>query len=135
MTGEPILKPGASLHLFGFASTPVDLEVEYRPRQQRTTSALLALVGCWLLVPLVFFIPPHLPWALGAFFAGIYFAVSNARGVYVVRSMEAACPKCAAPMKLAAGTRFKPPKSMTCDACRFTSELEVEAPEAARTTP
>jgi hypothetical protein len=123
------LRPPARLHLFGFASTPVELEVLYRPRQQRMTSALVALTGFWLLMPLVFFVPPHLPWALGAFAAGIYFGVANWRGVYVVRSMAARCPKCAEPMALAAGTRFKPPKAMTCDACKFTSELDVEAPE------
>jgi hypothetical protein len=118
--------PAARLVLAGHAPTPARVQVRPRPRKQRMTRALTLLVVFWALVPLVFFIPPHLPWALGAFAAGIYFALRSLRGEYVVDALSGACPRCGEPLEVAPGTLVKLPYTVTCYGCHHEPALQVD---------
>jgi hypothetical protein len=118
--------PAARLVLAGHAPTPAQVQVRPRPRKQRTVRALTLLVVFWALVPLVFLIPPHLPWALGAFAAGIYFALRSLRGEYVVDAFSGACPRCGEPLNVAPGTLVKLPYTVTCYGCHHEPALQVD---------
>lgn len=128
---EPITSP-ARLTLFGFAPVPAHVRVIHRPRSLRLSRALLWLVGCWALAPLVGLLPPHLPWALTAFGAGIYFARTNWRGTYEIQSLEARCPSCGHALTVKPGTRVGVEYPITCYNCHQEPLLELpEPPEAA----
>jgi hypothetical protein len=115
----------ARLTLRGHDPKPAALEVEYRSPRTRATKALLSLLGCWVLVPVVAFIPPHIPWVIVAFIAGIYLSVKQWRGEYVVQRFEGACPRCGAVLPLPAGSRIRFPHAMTCFQCHHEPMLEV----------
>lgn len=130
MAQEQILAPPAKLRLPGHEPTPARSEVVYRPRSVRLTRALLALLGFWALVPIVFFIPPHLPWSLAAFTLGVYFAWVNWTGSYEVRTMEGTCPHCGNPLMAKPGTKISLPYKMICYHCHFEPRLEMaQVPE------
>jgi hypothetical protein len=116
----------ALLTLAGHEPRAGSIEVTYRPPRARMTRALLALLGFWALIPLVFFIPPHLPWVLAAFTAGVYFAWRNWAGEYVVRSFTGVCPRCGAQLSLAPGTRIRLPHAITCYQCHHHPVLQVQ---------
>jgi hypothetical protein len=118
--------PAARLVLPGHAPTPAEVQVRPRPRKQRMTRALTLLAVFWALVPLVFFVPPHLPWALGAFAAGIYFALRSLRGEYVVDAFSGGCPRCGEPLTIAPGTLVKLPYTVTCYGCHHEPALQVD---------
>ena len=120
-----IVTSAARLSLRGHEPRPAALEVEYRSPKTRATRALLSLLGFWLLAPLVAVIPPHIPWALLAFAAGIYFAARQWTGEYVVHRFEGACPRCGAALPLPAGSRIKLPHRMVCYQCHHEPVLEV----------
>jgi hypothetical protein len=117
----------ARLSLRGHEPRPALLEVEYRSPKTRITRALLTLLGFWLLAPLVAIIPPHIPWALLAFVAGIYLAVKQWTGEYVVQRFEGQCPRCETPLPLPPGTRIKLPHRMVCFQCHHEPLLQVDA--------
>lgn len=122
---SPPQSPEARLVLPGHAPVPAQVQVRPRPRKQRTVRALALLLGFWALVPLVFFIPPHLPWALGAFAAGIYFALRSLRGEYVVDAFAGNCPRCGQPLAVAPGTLVKVPYTVTCYSCHHEPALQL----------
>ena len=127
---ERVVTPPAQLRLPGHEPTPVQAEVLYRPRSVRLTRALLFLGGFWVLAPIVFFIPPHIPWALLAFGAGIYFAWANWSGSYEVRTLEGTCPRCGNPLSVKPGSKISLPYKMTCYHCHHEPQLEmVQLPE------
>jgi hypothetical protein len=117
--------PEARLTLAGHAPVPAQVQVRPRPRKQRMVRALTLLLVFWALVPLVFFIPPHLPWALGAFAAGIYFALRSLRGEYVVDAFAGSCPRCGQPLTIAPGTLVKIPYAVTCYHCHHEPALQL----------
>ena len=120
--------PAARLTLPGHAPVAAAVQLRPRPRKQRTVRALTLLVAFWALVPLVFFIPPHVPWALGAFAAGIYFALRSLRGEYVVEAFAGNCPRCGEPLTIAPGTLVKIPYTVTCYHCHHEPALQVARP-------
>jgi hypothetical protein len=122
----------ARVELFGSAPAPAVLHGEPRSRLQRRSRALGALFGSWLLLPIVFFIPPHAEWVLLVFFGGLYVARREWRAEYVVRQCEAACPRCGSALKLKPGSTLSLPHEMACPGCRRTCTLAAgSASEAA----
>lgn len=122
---EKVLAPPARLTLAGHEPTPARAEVVYRPRSARLTRALLSLFGFWALAPLVFFLPPHLPWALAAVAAGIYFGWTNWAGTYQVRSVEGACPRCGNPLTVKPGAKISLPHKIVCYNCHHEPHLQI----------
>lgn len=120
-----INSPQARLCLRAHEATPARLEVVRRTRQVRLTRAALALLGFWALAPVVFFLPPHLPWALASVLAGIYFAYRQWTGEYEVRAFAGACPRCGNALAIPAGARIGLPHPMHCYACQHQPTLEV----------
>lgn len=107
----------ARLQLAGHEPRPASLAVTYRTPKTRATRAILSLLGFWALVPVVFFIPPHAPWALAAFGAGIFFAHRQWNGEYVVHHFEGPCPRCDSPLSLPDQARISLPHAMVCYQC------------------
>lgn len=124
MTNELTSSP-ASLRIRGHDAQPADLTVERRPKQARVTRAGLALFGFLLLAPVVFFIPPHLPWVLIAVTAGVYFAYKQWTGEYVVHQFRGTCPRCNAELRIDPGTKVKLPLQMDCYECHHQPVLEL----------
>jgi hypothetical protein len=122
---KQVIAPPARLRLPGHEATPAQAEVIYRPRSVRLTRALLSLLGFWALTPIVFFIPPHLPWALATFTLGIYFAWANWSGVYEVQKLEGDCPRCGNALIVRPGTKISLPHKITCYDCHHDSQLEM----------
>ncbi|HEX6939657.1 MAG TPA: hypothetical protein VF158_09610 [Longimicrobiales bacterium] len=117
--------PAARLTLFGFKSVPATVEVVHRPRSLRVSRALLSLAGCWALMPVVAIVPPHIPWALVAFGAGIYLAWTNWRGTHEVRSVEAKCPSCGNALTIKPGAKISLPYKLVCYECHQEPFLEI----------
>jgi len=113
------------LDLFGFPSTPAVLEAVRRSRWERTSIAILALVGCWALIPIVMFIPPHIEWVLAAFIGGIVLFWRHWRGEYVVKRFEGACPSCQTPLDVKTGSLVRFPRAIPCYSCHHEPWLEV----------
>lgn len=109
-------------------ATPARIEAEPRPAGARASRALGWLALFWALAPLVFFIPPHLPWVLAAVAAGIFFAWREWRGEYLVRSFTGSCPECGNVLSVEPGSKIGLPHSMTCYQCHHHPVLEAGAP-------
>ena len=115
----------AVLTLRGHEPTEAHVELEGRSRQTRTTRAILTLVGFLVLAPIVFFIPPHFPWALMAVLAGFYLSYRQWTGEYVVHSFSGKCPRCGNDLKIESGAKIKLPHEMDCYECHHKPVLQV----------
>lgn len=122
---KQIIAPPTRLRLSGHGATPARAEVVYRPQSVRFARGLSSLLGLWALVPIVFFIPPHLPWALAAFTLGIYFGWTNWRGGFVVQTLEAECPRCGNALTVEPGTKIRAEHAVTCYACHHEPWFEM----------
>lgn len=116
----------ARVTLRGYGSTPARIHAEPVPQSRRAVRALLTLGLFWLLVPLVALIPPHAPWALLAFAAGIILAARQWRGEYVVQEFEGRCPSCGEALTLEPGTRIRGAHPVTCYHCHQEGEVRLE---------
>lgn len=116
----------ARISLRGHEAIPARLDVIPRSGRTRLTRAVLALLGFWMLAPLVFFLPPHLPWALGAVTAGVYFAFRQWSGELVVTAFEGSCPRCGAALAIPSEARIRLPHTMNCFACHHQPVLELD---------
>lgn len=119
-------RPGARLHLPGAGTAPAAVEMVYQPRATRLTRALLALFVSWLMLPVVVFIPPHLPWVLAVFVGGLYFAWRFWRGEFYVSSFQGACPRCGTALELRPGARIRSSQTLECYGCHRRPELIID---------
>lgn len=117
--------PPARLALVFHTPTVARVEVVYQPAPGRLLRALLAWLLCWGIIPFVLWIPPHYPWVLAAFAAGIYLPVRFWTGRYRVRSFTGFCPRCGRALQLRRGTKIDLPQTLTCFHCHFEPVLEV----------
>lgn len=128
MATTELIRPPATLILRGSGSGPASIEVIHQPRATRMTRAILGLSICWLIVPFVFFIPPHFPWVLAALAAGIIVFFRSMRGEYYVASFQGACPRCGEALEIKPGARIRGRHLIDCFACHRQPELVLEAP-------
>ena len=122
---NPTSPDDAVLRLRGHEPRPARLRVEVRPRQTRMTKAVLTLVGFLVLAPIVFFIPPHVPWVLLAVSAGVFLAYKQWIGEYLVHDFEGACPRCGAPLEIKPESKVRLPLVMDCYQCHHKPVLEL----------
>jgi hypothetical protein len=122
---EPAQPLEVRLSLFGEKPVPAQLSVTMRPRWLRRARSVGVLLGSWALMPIVFFIPPHAEWLVVLFFGGIYLARREWTAEFVARSFAGVCPRCAAPLRLKAGTTLQLPHDIACRSCRRTASLEA----------
>lgn len=100
--------------------------IERSPAWRR--SSALANLSLWLLIPLVFFIPPHIPWVLLVFFLGAYRAFNRFREQRTLVSLRGKCPKCGTEQEFSELGRMKYPHVVRCSNCQW--DLRLEAPLA-----
>ena len=124
---DAVVQLPAKLSLRGHEATSATLEAEAVPRPTRTRRAVLRLLGFWILVPIVAFIPPHIPWIILAFVMGIYYAHQHWTGEYVVQSFTGVCPRCGNALTIKPGSRIHLPHKMTCFNCHHEPILTAAA--------
>ena len=127
-SAEPESRPPAArtgrLVLFGHAPVTTVLEVERRPDAVRFRRAATRLAMCWIAIPVVALVPPHLPWAL-ALLAGPYLARREWIGEFVIRRFEGRCPGCGERVDAKAGKSVRLPMPIDCPHCHRQSILEL----------
>lgn len=104
---------------------PARLELVHRPLAGRLVRTLLALACCWGPIPFVIWVPPHYPWAILGFVAGIYLARRQWTGRYRVSYFAGLCPRCGSPVSLGVDRCISLPHTLTCFGCHFEPMLEV----------
>lgn len=121
-------RPRARLNLPGAGTAPAEVEMVYQARATRMTRAVTTLVASWLILPVVFFIPPHIPWVLLVFAGGLFMAWRFWRGEFYVSRFEGACPKCGTALELKPGARIRQRQTLECYGCHRSPELIVDDP-------
>jgi hypothetical protein len=117
--------PRVWLTLFGYESSPARADLVPLAPSVRFTRAMVSLFCCWALAPIVFFVPPHLPWVFGAVGGGLYLAWKEWRGLYQVKHLEAACPSCGKALSIDPGKRIRLPYTIVCYGCHQEPLLEA----------
>ena len=116
----------ARLELPGAGTRDARVEVIYQPRATRLTRTLLILGVTVALMPVVFFIPPHLLWPIVVLAAGVYFAHKYWKGEYYVSTFEGACPRCDTELDLKPGSRIRSRQTLECYGCHRQPELVLD---------
>ena len=98
--------------------------IERTPAWRR--SAALMQLGWWLLIPVVFWIPPHIPWVLTVLAIGAVRALNRYREYRTLVALRGPCPKCGTEQEFRELGRMKQPHAVHCASCRW--ELRVEVP-------
>jgi len=117
--------PEAWIRLRGHEALAATAELIYQNPRTRMTRATLILLGCWIIAPIAFIVPPHIPWAVLAFGGGLYLAVRQWRGEYLVNAFSGECPRCHAALRLAPGTKIRLPYAIDCFQCHHEPVLEI----------
>ncbi|HWV57994.1 MAG TPA: hypothetical protein VNZ57_11120 [Longimicrobiales bacterium] len=118
------------LALFGYPPTAARLIAHRRSKTACRGTALLILIGSWIVAPLTFFIPPHLEWPIAILLGGAYLARRAWTRDLVVVEFSGTCVKCRANIGIRAGATLAIPHTLTCARCGHTLVLEYgEAPE------
>jgi hypothetical protein len=121
-----VITPTARLDIFGFRPTAAEVRLIPRTRSWRVSRSLGSLALCWCIIPIVALIPPHVPWALGAFVAGIFLSRKYASEHYTLLSMRGTCPQCGNALEISKVQRLRTPNPMSCDECHQQVLLYVD---------
>jgi hypothetical protein len=135
MNGRAPQAPPARLALVFHAPTIARVEVVYRSAVGRVARALAAWLLCWGSIPLLVWIPPHYPWVVLAFLAGLYLPYRAWTGRYEVLSFSGFCPRCGRMLELRRGSKIDLPHVLTCFGCHFEPVLEAVLAPGSRTAP
>ena len=123
------IHPPASLHLFGFRPSAARVEIVPRTPDWRMKQAAMGTAVPWVLMPFVFFVPPHVPWVLIAFGYGMYQGYRKWTEHYTITEFQGSCPKCDTPQKLNVPARFTSPMHLHCEGCNHRLDLRADLPE------
>lgn len=102
----------ARVSLRAHEPTPATLHATLVPHRERTTRAVVQLLGFPLLAPLLALIPPRAPWALATLLLGLYLFRRSGAGA----------------LHLQPGTRIRLQHALGCPHCHFEPVLEVGTP-------
>jgi hypothetical protein len=127
--------PPARLALVFHAPTIARVELVYRSAVGRLIRALVAWILCWGALPILIWVPPHYPWVLAAFAAGIYLPFRFWTGKFRVVSFSGFCPRCGRALELRQGSHINLPHALTCFGCHFEPVLEVSFARRRRAAP
>lgn len=122
---KSFLAPPAWVTLRAHRKAPARVELAYNPTPGRVLRAAAWVAGLWSTIPLVLWLPPHYPWVITAFLAGIYLSYRSWHGRYTIRSFAGVCPRCGAPLALGVDRLVDLPHTLTCYSCHFEPRLEV----------
>jgi hypothetical protein len=120
-----VLTAKGVVRLPGHEAVPARADLQVRTLSARATRGGLALVGCWGVGLVVFFVPPHIPWAVIALASGVYFGLRQLRGEYVVASFSGECPRCHSALRIEPGTKIRLPHRMDCFECHHQPSFEI----------
>lgn len=113
------------IEAFGYDATTADVRVIPRATSWRMTRALLSLVVGLGAAPLVFFVPPHVPWVLASVGLGGFFARRFALERRTLVSLQGTCPKCGKPVTVDKPVALRDPHELTCPHCLHGLMLRV----------
>ena len=85
-----------------------------------------------LLIPVVFFIPPHFPWPIVVTAIALLRAFNHSREHRTLLSLRGPCPKCGTDQEYGDLGRMGNPHKVHCASCRW--ELYVDVPRAGAAT-
>lgn len=105
------------LQAFGYDATQARLTVIPRSVSWRATRAILSAVVGLGAAPVVFILPPHVPWAVLAAGAGLFFARRFALEATTLVSLEGNCPKCGEMIQVDKQMALRSPHELSCPAC------------------
>ena len=114
-----------TLHVPGSPSAPASARFRPRSARERALRALGAVALFWIPIPVVFLVPPHLPWALLAFGLGLFFGLRQWRGTHVVEHFGGRCPHCGEALELEEGSKVRMPLRLTCYGCHREAVLRM----------
>lgn len=123
---EPYSTRKITLRLFGFSPTSGNASLQPRsvPWRLARTGFMLAITA--VVAPLVFLVPPHAPWGVGALLGGLILSRRRWMERATISDVSAPCPKCGHEVRIRKASRLRDPHTMTCDHCHHESILEVE---------
>lgn len=116
----------ARLVLPASGTAPARVELEPGPKGERTMRAVAIMATSLVLMPVVFFVPPHILWPVVVLVAGLWLARREWTGAYIVESFEGQCPRCGEPITLASGTRLRDRQRVECYNCHREPELVLD---------
>lgn len=114
------------IEAFGYEATTADVKLIPRTTSWRMTRALLSLAVGLGAAPIVFFVPPHVPWVLGAVGLGGFFARRFAMERRTLVSLAGKCPKCGNDLTIAKHVALRDPHEIACPQCMHGLLLRVE---------
>lgn len=120
------LAPAAHLTLRAHPTAPARVELLRRSWPNRLLRSFLWIAGCWGVIPLLLWVPPHYPWIVGSFCAGLFFGHRSWTGRYRVGSFAGICPRCGNPLSLGIDRVIDLPHTLTCFNCHFEPQLRVD---------
>ncbi len=121
----PAQAPPAQVTLRAHRPAPAKVELVPQPLVLRVARTTLSIGVFWGVIPFLMWVPPHVPWVLGAFVAGAYLAYRSWTGRYQIRSFTGTCPRCGRALRLRPGVRIDLPHTLSCYGCHFEPQLEV----------
>lgn len=121
----------ARLVFMGGTATEARARVVERSKAWRRSQVMkdLALL---LLMPVVVFIPPHVPWPLVVLAVALMRAFNHSREHRTLLSLRGPCPKCGTDQEYKELGRMGNPHKVTCASCRW--DLFVDVPRAGAAT-
>ena len=127
---SPEYRVSASLATFG--SDPVAVQAWVLPRSDRwrIVGALRAGLLGIVTAPVVFLVPPHVPWALAALATGTFLAYRRMQERFTLLWLEGVCPRCGTTISVARPTRLRGNHTLPCPGCQHETVLSVDTPTA-----
>ena len=116
----------ARITLFGFDVVPAHARIEARSVGWRVLRASIALAAGLIVAPVVFLVPPHAPWALGALGMGVVMARRRWAEVHTLHLFEGACPRCGEGVSISRPGRLRHPHPVSCPSCHYELALSVD---------
>lgn len=127
--GQPVRQVPARLVFASGEWTEGRAVVIERSAAWRRRSALMQL-GWWLLAPVVFWLPPHVPWVLLVLAVGAMRAMNRFREYRTLVSLHGTCPRCGTEQDFGETGRMKQPHAVHCAGCRWELRADVARPGA-----
>ena len=111
--------------MFGEEPSTVDLVLLRRSDTWRIAGAARNGALGLLVAPVVFLVPPHIPWAVGSLITGLFFAWRRWKERVTLQALDGACPRCGQEVAVARPVRLRTPHTLPCSGCQHEMTLRV----------
>ncbi len=119
----------ATISAFGYDPTDASIGVIERTVSWRMTRAILAVLVGIGAAPIVFFVPPHVPWVLASVGLGLGVSYRFVRETCTLVSLSGSCPKCGAEVRVSRPVALRVPHALSCTGCSQGLLVVVEGAE------